>query len=143
MFKKRWWDYTNWPLNINGRVCIIAGAAFGIMTVFLIKFLAPATFRVMEDLPDNAVHITAVIVAVLILIDIISTIHNSDGFADKLWYVREQAKVFEENGLGGRLMAGVTNRVSGTRPIKAINRFRRNIHDHGDIPERIRKFFKK
>ena len=125
LFKKRWWDYTNWPLNINGRVCIIAGAVFGIMTVFLIKFLAPETFIVINGLPDTAVYITTAIIAALMLIDIIATIHNSDGFADKLWYVREQAKVFEDDGLGGRLMAGVTS------------------HVNDDIVERIRRFFRK
>lgn len=136
LFKKRWWDYTNWPLNINGRVCIIAGTAFGIMTVFQIKFIAPETFRAIAALPDNAVYVTAAIVAVLMMIDIIATIRNSDGFADKLWYVREQAKIFEDNGFGGRIMASV-------HPIKTIGRIRQNIHDHNDILELIRTFFRK
>ena len=125
LFKKRWWDYTNWPLNINGRVCIIAGAVFGIMTVLLIKFIAPEAFTIIGALPDTAVYISAAVVAALMLIDIIATLHNSDGFADKLWYVREQAKVFEENGFGGRIMAGVTS------------------HVNEDIMNRIRRFFRK
>ena len=28
LFHQRWWDYTNWPVNIHGRVCVMAGAAF-------------------------------------------------------------------------------------------------------------------
>ena len=125
LFKKRWWDYTNWPLNINGRVCIIAGAVFGIMTVLLIKFIAPETFAIINNLPDTAVYASTAIVAALMIIDIIATVHNSDGFSDKLWYVREQAKIFEDDGFGGRLLAGVTNRVNE------------------DILERIRRFFRK
>ena len=125
LFKKRWWDYTNWPLNINGRVCIIAGAVFGAMTVLLIKFIAPETLKIVGRLPDTAVYITAAVVAALMIVDIIATIHNSDGFSDKLWYVREQARVFGDDGFGGRLIAGVTNRVND------------------DIIERIRKMFKK
>ena len=28
LFHKRWWDYTGWPGNINGRVCLICVIAF-------------------------------------------------------------------------------------------------------------------
>lgn len=125
LFKKRWWDYTNWPLNINGRVCVIAGAMFGIMSVFLIKFIAPETVSAVGAMPDPAVRIAALIVAALMLTDIIVTIHNSDGFADKLWYVREQSKIFEEDGFGGRLMAGVSS------------------HINNDVLDKIRRFFGK
>ena len=43
LFHKRWWDYTGWPGNINGRVCLIGGIAFGTFTVALIKLIAPVT----------------------------------------------------------------------------------------------------
>ena len=124
LFKKRWWDYTNWPLNINGRVCIIGGLVFGLLSVLGVKFICPAAFSAIESLPDNVVYISAACIAVIMLVDIIATVRNSDSFTDKLWYVREQAKIFDEDGIGGRLIA------AGDRV-------------QGGIKERIRRIFKK
>ena len=55
LFGRRWWDYTDWPLNINGRVCILSAAMFGIGTVALIKFIAPFTFGMINriDIPTR------------------------------------------------------------------------------------------
>ena len=100
LFKKRWWDYTNWPLNINGRVCVIAGAVFGLMTVLLIKFIAPETFSIANFMPDTAVRVSAAAAAALIAADLAYTIRHSERFTDKLWYVREQSKIFSEHVFG-------------------------------------------
>ena len=32
VFNQTWWDYTNAPLNINGRICLPAAIGFGIGT---------------------------------------------------------------------------------------------------------------
>ena len=50
MFGKRWWDYTGWPLNINGRVCLIGGLAFGTFTVLYVKYISPFTTELMLSL---------------------------------------------------------------------------------------------
>ena len=41
IFKARWWDYTNEPFNLNGRICLINSIAFGMLGVLLIKFINP------------------------------------------------------------------------------------------------------
>lgn len=127
LFGRRWWDYTNWPLNINGRVCIIGGAVFGLMSVLLIKFIAPATFGMMEGLSDGMAAVSAAIIAVLMAADIVITVHNSESFSDKLWYVREQAGIFEEQGFGGRIVSAAKTHMP--HPIKAIERFLDNWRD--------------
>lgn len=37
----RWWDYSNYPLNLNGRVCLIASVFWGIVTVIIINIINP------------------------------------------------------------------------------------------------------
>lgn len=41
MFHARWWDYSTWPLNLNGRVCALGFAAFGVLSVLLLKYIHP------------------------------------------------------------------------------------------------------
>ena len=37
----KWWDYSNEPLNINGRVCIGTAIPFGILGLILVYFVHP------------------------------------------------------------------------------------------------------
>ncbi|MCR5107704.1 MAG: putative ABC transporter permease [Lachnospiraceae bacterium] len=41
-FHARWWDYSNIPLNINGRICIPASLGFGLAGILIVKYLIPA-----------------------------------------------------------------------------------------------------
>lgn len=39
IWKKRWWDYSNKFLNINGRVCFVSLFFFGLCSVLFVKFV--------------------------------------------------------------------------------------------------------
>ncbi|MBQ7613725.1 MAG: putative ABC transporter permease [Butyrivibrio sp.] len=41
-FHARWWDYSNLPLNIQGRICLPVSICFGIAGVLIVKYLIPA-----------------------------------------------------------------------------------------------------
>ncbi len=93
LFNRRWWDYTGWPLNINGRICALGAAAFGAMTVLLIKFIAPFTIGMIDSLSLIATYILTVIVAFVMLADTVKSVKNAD--SAKLWYVEKQSEIFE------------------------------------------------
>ncbi len=40
-FHARWWDYSNMPLNIQGRICVPASTGFGIAGILVVKYLIP------------------------------------------------------------------------------------------------------
>ena len=94
LFGRRWWDYTGWPLNINGRICIISVMMFGLGSVALIKCIAPFTFGMIDGMSDIAVYALAVIIAFVMLVDSVKSVRNMD--TDKLWYVEKQSEVVEE-----------------------------------------------
>lgn len=41
LFHAVWWDYTNMPLNLNGRICLPASTLFGVMGVLIVRYLVP------------------------------------------------------------------------------------------------------
>lgn len=86
VFHTRWWDYSTWPFNINGRVCLLGGIAFGTMGVFVIKILNPALTAYIMSLADRSVHMLCVSIALLILFDLILTLKNSESFEKRLWF---------------------------------------------------------
>ena len=83
LFHKRWWDYTGWPGNTNGRVCLIGGIAFGTFTVALIKLIAPVTIDMIDSVS-----------AFVMIADTVKAVKCMD--SSKLWYVEKQAEFMNE-----------------------------------------------
>ena len=98
LFHQRWWDYTNWPLNINGRVCIFGAIAFGILTVALVKGIAPVTMGIVSSLSAVPLYMLTAVTAFIILTDTIISVKNID--SEKLWYVEKQSELFADNSGG-------------------------------------------
>lgn len=96
MFDKRWWDYTGWPLNINGRVCLIGGVAFGTFSVLFIKYIEPFTTQLMMSLNQRTVTMLTALILAAMAFDLFLTLRNMDKSDEKLWYVHEQERFFEE-----------------------------------------------
>ena len=91
---QRWWDYTGWPGNINGRVCLIGGIAFGTFTVALIKLIAPVTIDMIDSVSLPALHIMTCVIAFVMIADTVKTVKCMD--SSKLWYVEKQAEFMNE-----------------------------------------------
>lgn len=70
LFGARWWDYSDWPANINGRISLLSGLAFGIMALLVVKGLHPAVAAVTGALPEQARSIAASALFLLFAIDL-------------------------------------------------------------------------
>ena len=51
LFHARWWDYSEYRYNINGRVCLLGALAFGSFSVVLIKVVHPRIMAAVDSLP--------------------------------------------------------------------------------------------
>lgn len=69
VFKVRWWDYSDEPFNINGRICLKNAIAFGILGVLLIGYILPLFNKVINTFNNKT--LIAVIILVITTIDII------------------------------------------------------------------------
>lgn len=47
----RWWDYSNYFLNLNGRICVEGLLAFGVGGMAIVYFLGPALERLIGRIP--------------------------------------------------------------------------------------------
>ncbi len=48
LFNVRWWDYSNLPLNLNGRICILYSVFWGILSIYVIHKLNPMVDKIIE-----------------------------------------------------------------------------------------------
>lgn len=70
LFRVRWWDYTERPFNLNGRICLESILSFGIIGVLMLKLITPALIGLFQSLPPTILILSASIVFVTVLCDI-------------------------------------------------------------------------
>ena len=71
MFHARWWDYSNKPMNLHGRIWIGNLILFGIASVIIVKFIDPYYFNYIETINPVAVNIIAWMIIILMVGDYI------------------------------------------------------------------------
>ena len=70
LFRVRWWDYTERPFNLNGRICLESILSFGIIGVLMLKLITPALIGLFQSLPPTILILSASIVFFTVLCDI-------------------------------------------------------------------------
>lgn len=48
IFNVRWWDYSNIPLNLNGRICLLYGLFWGFLSLYLMISLNPKVDKLID-----------------------------------------------------------------------------------------------
>lgn len=71
IFNKRWWDYSDMIMNINGRVCLGAFLLFGVLGALIIKYVHPTLVSLTSRIPDGVIRIIDRTVIVIFLYDIL------------------------------------------------------------------------
>lgn len=44
----KWWDYSNMPLNINGRICFYYSMFWGVLAIFLMRVIQPHVKKILD-----------------------------------------------------------------------------------------------
>lgn len=69
LFHARWWDYSNKPFNINGRVCLTNCFFFGILGLGLVYFINPFFIHLLDKIPELILIIVGISLFLVFLID--------------------------------------------------------------------------
>ena len=88
----KWWDYSNMPLNLNGRICVYFSVFWGFLGIYLIASLNPKVDRLINWVKSKlktqkALKAFVVTVFTLLMLDCIAT-----AFAIEFFLVRMIAK---------------------------------------------------
>ena len=69
LFHARWWDYSQKPMNLHGRIWIGNLVLFGAGSVVIVKWIDPVLFRILGGWTPLAVKLTALLILLLLLAD--------------------------------------------------------------------------
>lgn len=71
IFKNRWWDYSKFKFNINGRICLECAIPFGFIGVIMIYGLNPLLFGIYNSFSLLFLQIIILILICITIADII------------------------------------------------------------------------
>ncbi len=88
IFHVKWWDYSQMPLNINGRICIYFSIFWGFLAVYFMTSFHPKIEKFINKIeakkPMKVLKITTILVTVFLLFDFLITT-----YALKVFVVRK------------------------------------------------------
>ncbi|WP_446897376.1 putative ABC transporter permease [Clostridium sp. LBM24168] len=105
LFNNRWWDYSRYPFNIKGYICLKFSLAWGIGCILIIKVIHPVVVGFIGFISVPLGNIILLCLAVIFIIDIISTVDTVMKFNLRLRKIHEiSGKIKEKsNFLGERI----------------------------------------
>ena len=71
IFHARWWDYSQKPMNLNGRVWIGNLALFGLAGVAIIHIVNPVLFPALDRIPLNTRKVIAAVLLAILAADFV------------------------------------------------------------------------
>ncbi|KAB7790945.1 putative ABC transporter permease [Bifidobacterium leontopitheci] len=74
LFHARWWDYSDYRFNLNGRICLLGACIFGVGGVVITKLIHPYVAGVTDMIPVTAIHWMCAVFFVAGLVDLIVTV---------------------------------------------------------------------
>ena len=84
----RFWDYSNLPFNINGRVCLYGALMFGAGAVLICRACEPALLGLLGMLPPPAVALTGFALTTLTVVDAITSLASWRRLSEQLEVAR-------------------------------------------------------
>lgn len=87
MLHVKWWDYSNMPLNINGRICVYFSIFWGVLAIFLMTYINKKVDKFLdwckERINMKVLKITTILIIIFMAIDCLYT-----GTALRMFYAR-------------------------------------------------------
>lgn len=74
LFHARWWDYSNFRFNLQGRVCLLGALIFGLGGVGVVLGSQPYVERVTDMMPLPMLHTLVTVLALITIIDLAVTV---------------------------------------------------------------------
>lgn len=103
LFDARWWDYSQYPFNLHGRICLFGAVIFGAFAVIVVHWTQPLVESFTDLVPVPAVHVIAAVCFALLVADMTATLAGMSGFMQR---VERFGQIAAEYGVSARQTVG-------------------------------------
>ena len=89
LFHTRWWDYSHYKIQLNGRICLLNSILFGFLGVVVIHFVYPLMIDLLDSLGQKVINVSGVIILAVLSVDIFFTVRKLVDFANVMKKLKE------------------------------------------------------
>lgn len=116
LFHAKWWDYSNYRYNFQGRVCMVASLFWGFLSLLMADVLQPLVNSIIELIPRKIGEIAGVAIGAAIITDLVITVIYTVQWEKKLEEMERIREEFTEYMESTRLFETkeeIKNRLEG------------------------------
>ncbi|MHC1749313.1 MAG: putative ABC transporter permease [Cellulosilyticaceae bacterium] len=96
-FHAKWWDYSHYRFNINGRVCVLGAIVFGLLSVLLLTYIHPLILLFLGYFSVNAQFVIASLCFAVLLVDLFLTVKHLLKLNKRLEEIQIAINLYAEN----------------------------------------------
>lgn len=123
LFNARWWDYSNYKFNINGRVCLINAFFFGVLGTFLVYYANPFFENILLKINTNTLNIISLILMILFTTDFIISMYATFKLKSSINKInKDNTEEFKK-----KFKEKIENKILSRRILKAYPKYKNNI----------------
>ena len=74
LFHAAWWDYSDFPLNLHGRICLFASLGFGVGGLLTVYVIAPFTVNAVSYIQPIVLEFLALLFLFVFAVDLTLTV---------------------------------------------------------------------
>lgn len=89
-FNAKWWDYTNRPFNIHGRVYLTGALVFSTLSVVLVRFIHPFTVSITNGWSNQLIIFLSFFIGFIFLLDLYITVTHVLQLKSRLTSARQE-----------------------------------------------------
>ena len=123
LFNARWWDYSNYKFNINGRVCLINAFFFGVLGTFLVYYANPFFENILLKINTNTLNTISLILMILFTTDFIISMYATFKLKSSINKInKDNTEEFKK-----KFKEKIENKILSRRILKAYPKYKNNI----------------
>ncbi|WP_167956724.1 putative ABC transporter permease [Anaerosporobacter faecicola] len=145
LFHAKWWDYSQYKFNIQGRICPIVSVFWGILSVLMTVFLKPISNALIHKIPKKPGEILAFVIFALVVIDLVLTIISTLKLNQKLanmHKLRDELIGYMEKSRFYHSKEELRRKLENATIAEYIDNLKVHVHS-GELDERLRIFKEK
>ena len=128
LFHAKWWDYSNYKFNIDGKVCLLNSTMFGFLSLFVIEILHPFVIDVLSRMNGVLLYVFLVLAMIAMIADLIVTtkalntltvkVDIFDNIIEDMRKIQSKLELYEEEEFIQKLKQAPEELIEKMRAIK-------------------------
>lgn len=148
MFHTRWWDYSHEKFNLKGYICLKVSLLWGLGCATVVRYVHPLIEKLIDIMPQTLGMILIITMAVLIVIDLISSISAVNQMNNRLKQIDEVSGLMLKSAekIGGNLATTTIeireryDRLLEAKPMQKLKEKYEELEENGTIAELREKY---